>query len=326
MPTNKQSLSKQIRWAILGPGTIAHTFAHAMQTVSSGTIEMVHSSSADRAKEFAAQYGIAQHTTELKTVLENQAIDAVYIAYPHAMHHQAMIQCLTHGKHVLCEKPLTISTQQAKDVIAIAQTNNLLLMEAMWTRFLPAWAQVRDWINNGHIGAVETIASSFGFTSPFDPDNRLYNPVLGGGALWDIGIYPISMSNYVTSEFPDDLEAELIRGRTGVDEVAKVTMHYPGGVTSRFEVSLREELSNHFIIEGELGTIRIASPFWGADRATINSSSLQETIHSPHQPNGFEHQINHVAQLINSNTIQSPVIPWADTLESQRIIEVLLTH
>lgn len=326
MNTDKAKKSNNVKFAILGPGRIAHTFAQAMQSVSSATIAIVHSTNENRAKQFAAEYSIKHHTSNIEDVLQDPDLDVVYISYPHTLHFDAIRLCLDHNKHVLCEKPLTTSAGQAEQVIAIARERNLLLMEALWTRFLPIWRQVKHWIENRCIGEINTIKSSFGINTAFDPNSRLFNPELGGGTLWDLGIYPISMSNFITSQFPNQLDAKITRGQTGVDEHTKVVMTYPSGVTSRFETSFRAELSNQFIVYGSEGTITISAPFWGAEQASISSAAINETIELPHNPNGFEYQIEHVVDLITSNAIESPIISWTDTLETQRIIEELLTY
>ena len=317
---------KGIRWGILGPGRIAQTFAKAMSSVESGSIAVVHSSQLPRAQLFADQFNIPNATTDLSFFFNEYAIDAVYIAYPHSMHADAINLCLENNKHVLCEKPLTTSAEQAQLLIDQARDKESLLMEALWTRFLSTWQAVKAQLDGGAIGEIKELRSSFGFHTPFDPNDRLFNPELAGGAIWDLGIYPIAMSQFVVPIKPSKIEAIIHRGQSNVDEHTKVMMEYPNGIRSTFEVSLHEVLQNEFIIHGSKGTITVHDPFWGASSHTLaNSSGAQETLNA-HEINGFEYQIRHINEQINEGEIESPIVPWSDTMAFQEIMDEILSQ
>ena len=314
-----------IRWGILGPGRIAQTFASAMSAVDTGTIAAVHSSHIDRANQFAKQFNIPHATDNLATFYEESALDAVYIAYPHSMHCEAIQAALKDGKHVLCEKPLTTSEADAELVTQLARDNQLLLMEALWTRFLPAWQRVQALLDDKAIGDIKHLKASFGFFTPFNPKDRLFNPMLAGGAIWDLGIYPIAMSQYVMQTMPEDIKASVTRGATNVDEVCEVTMTYPNNVTCDFKVSLREALKNEFEIVGSQGSIIIHAPFWGAEQITLVTDDETHEMHS-HEVNGFEYQIRHFNSLISNGLIESPIVSWSDTIEFQKIMDNILSQ
>ena len=316
--------NEPIHWAILGPGAIANTFASAMTYVPESVITMVHSSSHQRAQDFATKHGIERVTTDKQALLSDDDIDAIYIAYPHAMHFDAIEQCLISNKHILCEKPLTISVQQAQTAVNLAKQQNVLLMEALCTRFLPAWSKVKQLCNQDYIGSIKEINSSFGFATPFDPQSRLFNPSLGGGALWDIGIYCISMSQFLLQERPIKVVKDLHYGNTNVDEYAEVEMHYMDGVKSNFVVSFNEPLENTFVIKGSSGTIKIMAPFWGSEEIIVDSNNGRERFPYPHRHNGFEYQIEHANYLIRLGHIESPIITWQDSIQTQQMIEDLL--
>ena len=314
-----------IRWGILGPGRIAQTFAAAMSVVDSGTIVAVHSSQIERAQTFAAQFNIPIATDDRDVFFDESAIDAVYIAYPHSMHAETIMAVLEKGKHILCEKPLVTSESEARSVTVLAQQKKLLLMEALWTRFLPAWQRVEELLDNNSIGNIEHLKASFGFFAPFNPNDRLFNPSLAGGAMWDIGIYPIAMSQFVMRSMPTQINAAIVRGDTGVDEDSEVSMIYPNNVRCEFRVSLREALKNEFEIIGSEGSITIHSPFWGAEKITVRTEQENTELH-PHDLNGFEYQIRHFNTLINEGYIESPIVSSSDTIAFQRIMDDILAQ
>ena len=314
-----------IRWGIVGPGRIAQTFAAAATVVDSGTIVAVHSSDIERAQTFASQFNIPIATNTMDVFYDESAIDAVYIAYPHSMHAATIQAVLDRGKHVLCEKPLVTSESEAKLVIALAQQKKLLLMEALWTRFLPAWQRVETLLDNHVIGTIEHLKASFGFFAPFNPNDRLFNPSLAGGAIWDIGIYPIAMSQFVMRSMPTHINATIVRGVTGVDEDCDVTMVYPNNVGCEFRVSLRETLTNEFEIIGSAGSITIHTPFWGAEKITIRTDQENEELYR-HDLNGFEYQIRHFNALIEEGCTESPVVTSSDTIAFQKIMDDILAQ
>ena len=318
------SRSSLVHWGILGPGRIAHTFAQAMQVVDSGEITLVHSSDHDRAMGFAEQFNISNSTNDLDDFLASPNVDAVYIAYPHAMHFDAVVKCLNAGKHVLCEKPLTISLQQAEQVISLAKKHNLFLMEALWSRFLPIWDKARTLVNEKLIGDLVAFSSTFGFKANFDLTDRLFNPALAGGAIWDLGVYPIAMSNFLISGEPETVSAKVTRGDTGVDEHVAAVLNY-GEVNSEFIVSLRQALENQFIIHGTKGKVVIDEPFWGAEKLTYVVGEHQEHFIARHEQNGFEYQIRSVNESILQSEVENNHMTWRDTVVVQRVMDHILS-
>ncbi|MBL8514154.1 MAG: Gfo/Idh/MocA family oxidoreductase, partial [Betaproteobacteria bacterium] len=276
------------RWAILGPGPIAHKFADAVTRMGGVTVSKIHGRDIHRASAFADQWcrdravpGAVDHplhpcaTTQLSDVLHAPDVDAVYIATPHAFHAEAIRACLVAGKPVLCEKPLVLNAATAGELIALAREKNTLLMEAVWTRFLPIYAEVRQWLQANAIGAVRAMQSSFCFNTPFNPTSRLFDPAQGGGALLDIGIYNLTITRWVMEcvigQCPEaeSLHARAVLAPTGVDQRLAATVTFPSGVTSQFLCATDGDGENAFHIYGEHGTITIHAPFWGANRATL---------------------------------------------------------
>jgi len=177
-------------WGIIGMGRIAHKFAQDLQLLPNARLWAVASQDTTRAAAFAGQYKAPHHYGSYEAILSCPELDVVYIATPHVTHCSNTLMCLEAGIPVLCEKPLAMNAAEAESMVQTARQRQVFLMEAMWTRFLPATLQMLKWIEEGRIGEVISVKADFGFRAPFDPQSRIYNKALGGGALLDIGIYP----------------------------------------------------------------------------------------------------------------------------------------
>ena len=220
----------KIRWGIIGPGKIAHKMAQDLLTLDDAELVAVGSRSLDRAKSFAAQYSIPYAFGEYADIARFDGIDVVYIATPHHGHAQHTTMCLRQGKGVLCEKPLAINSKQVDMMLREAQANQVFLMEAIWTRFLPQTAYILEQIANNRIGEVHSIKADFGFSANYDPTGRLFNPHMGGGALLDIGIYPVFLTLLLFGK-PDHILANAILGATGVDEEDGILLRFATDVS-----------------------------------------------------------------------------------------------
>ncbi|WP_420459411.1 Gfo/Idh/MocA family protein [Neolewinella sp.] len=218
-------------WAILGLGKIAHSFATDLHRVEDAKLVAVGSRSQERASEFGRQYGAEHAAGSYEATFDGPRLDAVYIATPHTSHWELTLMCLERGIPVLCEKPLGLSFVEVRDMIETARRTGTYLMEALWSRFLPALMEVKTVIDTGAIGEVESLRADFGFLGQpredFDRD-RLYNPALGGGALLDIGIYPIWLAQYFFGA-PESIHAAARLTELGADIDTQVTLRYPGG-------------------------------------------------------------------------------------------------
>ncbi len=218
-------------WAILGLGKIAHSFATDLQRVEDAKLVAVGSRSQERASAFAKQYGAEHAAGSYGATFDGPRVDAVYIATPHTSHRELTLMCLERGIPVLCEKPLGLSFAEVTEMIETARRTGTYLMEALWSRFLPALVEVKSMIDSGAIGQVESLRADFGFLGEpredFDRD-RLYNPALGGGALLDIGIYPIWLAQYIFGA-PESIHATARLTELGADIDTQVTLRYAGG-------------------------------------------------------------------------------------------------
>ena len=315
-----------MRWAVVGPGRIAHRFAQALAGLPDAQLVAVHGRDNERAQAFAQRYTAAEQPavrvfTELDTLLAHSEVDAVYVATPHALHGAAVQAALLHGKPVLCEKPLVPNLAQGRALVDLAQQHQVFLMEAVWTRFLPLYAQVGSWLREQAIGPLRSLQSSFCFNAAYDPNSRLFNPALAGGALLDIGIYNLTITRWVLQQAwgacPEPTHWS-VQGRlapTGVDQHVAATLVFEGGLSSQFTCALDAASNNALLIQGEHGTIHLPHNFWQATQAVLQRTGQpSERVDAPFAINGFEGQIQEAMRCIRAGLGQSPVMPHSESL------------
>jgi predicted dehydrogenase len=312
--------SAPFRWGIT-PGRIAHRFAQALDIVDGASLHGVASRSLERARAFAERYGAPACYDSVEALAHDEDIDAVYIASPHRFHHEQARLCLEAGKPVLCEKPFTVNSAQASDLTDLAQTKRLFLMEALWSRTLPVWQQVRRWLDEGEIGRLTLIASTFCFRAERDPSDRKFNHDLAGGALLDIGVYNIALSQWVTGGPPSTVVSFAHLGDTGVDELTAVTMAYPRDIVSQFTCSFLVDGVNEMAIYGTNGRIRVHPNFWEPTQATLVVDGKERVASLPFRRNGFEYQIEEAMGCIRSGRLESEAIPLAATLSTMQTMD-----
>jgi predicted dehydrogenase len=325
------------RWAVLGPGRIAHTFAKALQGLPDAQLAAVWARRPAQAFEFAqawAQDGEApQVFNDLPSLLASPLVDAVYIATPHAQHGDLVRAALLANKPVLCEKPLVPNLDQGLALTTLAQERGVFLMEALWTRLLPLYDAVGQWLKDQRIGALRGVQSSFCFAAPFDAHSRLFDPALAGGALLDIGVYNLSMTRWVLQQAwghcPEPV-ALHVQGRlapTGVDQSVSASLVFesawigPSSTELTFQITAQvfcafdAQADNMLRVQGERGHIEIGPNFWQATRAVLHRhGSPPEALDAPWRINGFEGQIEEAMRCICAGEVQSTVMPHAESL------------
>jgi predicted dehydrogenase len=315
-------------WAIVGPGAIAHRFADAVHRLDNAHLVIVQGRSLERAREFAHEWsrdGVAplRATESFDEILSDPAVHGVYIATPHAFHADAIERCLRAKKPVLCEKPLTTDAETAAKLFALAREHNTFLMEAVWTRFLPTYDAVGDWLRIGAIGIVRNMQSSFCFNTPWNPAARHFDPAQAGGALLDIGIYNLTVTRWALQmalgRCPEahTIDAHGVIGPTGVDHRISATLHFPDGIASQFVCGFDSDAENAFHIFGECGTITIHKNFWGATSATLSKHNTEPiTINKPFHINGFEGEIIEAMRCVDDRQIECERMSHNETLQT----------
>jgi predicted dehydrogenase len=314
---------KKYKWGIIGPGKIANKFAIALTMAGDAQLRAVASRDVSRARVFAEKFNAPKYYDSYEALAEDPDIDAVYVATPHAFHCDQAILCLSHGKPVLCEKPMALSARQAEKMVEAARKHNVFLMEAMWTRFLPHTEKILALIREGRLGAIRYVRADFGFPGPFHPDNRLYNLALGGGALLDIGIYPLFLCLLLLGE-PEKILATGRLAPTGADESCHALLQYKDGVTAVISSTFVCQTSITAEIAGTDNLLQIPGPWYKNDRFTLRRpgpEGEQEHFQLAPMVNGFEYQIREVMQCVGKGLIESPSMSHDFTLLLSRTMD-----
>ena len=322
-------------WGLIGPGAIAHRFADAVHRLPGTYLHSVWGRDPARAAGFAAHWArqgkpAPQAVGSLEALLADAQIRAVYIATPHASHAPFIAQCLQAGKAVLCEKPLVTNATTARDLAALARQQQVFLMEALWTRFLPVYTTVGNWLRNGAIGRVQAIQATFCFNVPFDAKSRLFDPEAGGGCLLDIGIYIVAMARWVEQTQTAQFGAPTIEHATarfapsGVEQRVTATLRLASDIRLQFVCAFDGSADNALQVFGERGHIRIAPRFWEAEAAVLERPGhAPEWAHAPHRINGFEGEVEEAMRCIQTGLIESPHMPLADTIATLDCLDAL---
>lgn len=325
-----------LRWGILGAGAIAGSFSADVQSLPDHEIVAVGSRDSDKGNAFADKHGIANRHTSYEALVADRSVDAVYVATPHTFHKEHTLLCLRAGKHVLCEKPFTVNAKEAEEVIVEARGRKLFLMEAMWSRFFPAWAKVRELIAAGEIGKVRMLIADFGFKGAATGEDgkldlsdraeaRLYNPKLAGGALMDVGCYPVSLAQMVFGT-PVEVAALGTVGHTGVDENAGMLLRYPGGEIAVTSTSLQVNTAQTATILGTDGKIEVRAPWWCPKHVVLTrygAGQIPEPFEFPHEGRGFQFEAMHVAECLRAGKTESPILSLDDSLTVMKSLDAL---
>ncbi len=299
-----------VNWGILATGRIAGTFAAALRELPDARLLAVGSRTAESAEAFAGENGAIRAYGGYADLMSDEDVDVIYIATPHPMHHANTIACLEHGKPVLCEKPMAINQREVREMVEVARQRDLFLMEAMWTRCLPVIRRVGEWIEEGKIGEVRMLSAAFGYRTGWDPAGRLLNPGLGGGALLDVGVYPVALAHMVFGGEPTGVDAAAHIGATGVDEQTAMTLTFAGGGLAQLACAVRTNLNQDARIDGTNGHIDIPI-FWRASTATLHVEGEAATVIN--EPSGYHFEAAEVMDCLRAGRRQSSLMPLDET-------------
>lgn len=315
---------RTVKWGMIGAGQIASKFATALNSLDHTELAAIASRDPVKASEFATRFHIKKAYGSYEELIVDPEIDVIYIGTPHTEHKAHARLCIEAGKAVLCEKPFTLNYPEAKELVDLAKSNGVFLMEAMWTKFLPTTRIVKQWISNKVIGDIKYMNISFGFRTEFDPCSRLYDPALGGGALLDVGVYPISYAIHLMERLPDKIVSSAYLGQSSVDELNVITLMYKEGMIASLSSAINAPTGNDAIIIGEKGRIVIPN-FWTAESAEVYDSNgkLVDSFFHPFTSNGYVYEAEEVNRCIQEGKKQSDVIPLNDTLEIMKILDSL---
>jgi predicted dehydrogenase len=305
---------EKIRWGILGTGRIAGDFATGLTALPDAELAAVGSRSAEAGAAFAARFRPTRTHASYEALASDPDVDVVYVATPHPFHHANARLCLEAGKPVLCEKPFTLNAAQARDLVALARERELFLMEAMWSRFLPSFIEVRRLVDEGVIGDVRLLSADFGFQKAFDPSHRLFDLAMGGGALLDVGVYLASLASMFLGT-PQETRALAQIGASGVDEQAALILGYDGGRLAQLTAAISVATPQEATIVGTNGWIRLHPLWWRATRLTIAANGREpETVDAPFAGNGYCHEAAEAMRCLRAGVLESPLMPLDETI------------
>jgi predicted dehydrogenase len=311
-----------INWGIIGPGGIATRFAQAMTVVEGGEIVAVASRSLDRARAFADRFAIPSSYDDAQSLVSDRRVDAVYVATPHSRHEADTLLATEAGKHVLCEKPFAINATQAGRMAAAARSKGTFLMEAIWSRFLPAYRALADVLSAGRIGEPLLVEADFGFRAPVRPEGRLFDPALGGGALLDLGIYPIQLCSMVLGP-PSRVVADGVIGTTGVDEQVVAVLHHPGESLGVAKAALRVPMSCRGRISGTDGAIELPAFMHCPDHIVVSAGGTTETLDGSYEGDGLQFEIAAAQACIEQGRTESDLMPLDESISLAGTLDLI---
>ena len=303
---------EKIRWGIVGPGNIAVRFANAVKHVASAELVAVASRDKGRGTAFAEVHQIPHVFTGYEELAASDTVDAVYIATPHPFHKPCAELFLKAGKHVLCEKPLCVNADEARQLAEFAKENGVFLMEAMWTRFLPAILEAQKIVAEGQIGEIRAIEADFCYRVAPNTVPRLSLPSLAGGSLLDVGVYGLHFAAMFLGTHPNRMIA-LSHTDHGVDIHTNILMQYPSGAIANISSAIGVEKPETGFIYGTDGWIEFPC-FYGPQELILHTHRGERKIKKAYLGNGFEEEIIEICRCIQSGKLQSDILPWEESI------------
>lgn len=313
-----------MNWGFIGFGRIARKFLESLESVD-GELPYAFASRSN-AIDLQKEFPNVQVYDSYEALLSDPEVDIVYISTTHNFHCQNAISALQAGKHVVCEKPMGVSSEEILEMMEIAKSCGKFLMEAMWMRFLPAYREAITRVKAGEIGVVNYITASFGFRSEdkLTQGGRLLNPDLAGGALYDVGVYPLTLISDLFGWEPVNFKAHAIKSMTGVDETIQIQLDFGNDRLAQVMGSIAMHTNKEACIYGEEGFIRLPM-FWKAESYEIVKGESVQTFNSPYLSNGYAHEIIEVVKCIEQGQLESDLFKLNDSLMSARLVERILS-
>ncbi|MEP6805580.1 MAG: Gfo/Idh/MocA family oxidoreductase [Flavobacterium sp.] len=311
--------NNKIKWGIIGLGNIANQFAADLLLLEDAEIFAVASRDNNKATEFAEKYNCPNAYDSYDALFNNDQVDIIYIATPHDSHAELSIRALEHGKHVLCEKPLALSYKDAVRMIEASKNNNKFFMEAFWTRFIPSIQDVLSKVNQEIIGDIKYVKADFAFYANETEGGRLFDKKLGGGALFDIGVYPLFLS-YILLGIPKEIIAKSIYHKNGIDLQTSMILQYENA-QAVLHSSIVSESDMKATISGTKGHIQLNSPWYIANGYTVSIENQEIKFSLPNLGKGYTHEAIECHNCIRNNRIESQLWSHQNSLDLSKIVE-----
>lgn len=315
---------RPVRWGIVATGGIAAQMARDLRDTDDAELVAVASRSQERADAFAAEHGVPRAHGDYRALLEDDEVDVLYVATPHRQHHAVALAALEAGTPMLVEKAFTMTEAGAREVLDAANARGVFVMEGMWSRFLPLLAHVREVVRDGRIGEVRSVSADLGLIRPQAEWDRLWDPEQGGGALHDLGVYPISFVDWFLGA-PESITTTGVVGPTGVETDAAALLTYASGAHAVVQCSMVSPLAGAASIVGTAGRIDVAPRLHHPSRAVLHREGEEpQTLTADGDlamtGHGFVHEVLEVGRCLREGLTESPVMPWSDSLAVMQVL------
>jgi predicted dehydrogenase len=317
-------MTKPVRWGIIGTGKIASTFARDLQLIDEGKVVAVGSRSQASADAFGDEFNVARRFDSYEELVSDPDVDAVYVGTPHPMHFENASLALNHGKPVLVEKAFTMTSREARDLVALAREKNLFMMEAMWTRFLPHVVALRDLVTRGVLGELVMVEADHGKWFAPDPSFRLFAPELGGGAMLDLGVYPVSFASMLLGP-PSRMVTMVNPAFSGVDGQASMIFGYNSGAQALLTCTSAARSATRACVTGTLARVEIDADFYAPTSFRLITRAGEVTkFDFEVAPRGLRFQAIEVARCLEAGLPESSVMPLNETLSIMETMEKVI--
>ncbi|WP_030421623.1 Gfo/Idh/MocA family protein [Streptomyces sp. NRRL F-5065] len=317
---------RKVRWGILATGGMAARFTADLAGLPDAEVVAVASRTEAPAREFARRFGIPRAHGSWEALARDEEVDVVYVATPHAAHRAAAGLCLEAGRNVLCEKPFTLNAREAGELVALARRRGVFLMEAMWTYCNPLVRRLKALVDDGAVGEVRGVQADFGLTGSFPAGHRLRDPAQGGGALLDLGVYPVAFAQLLLGE-PSGVTARAVLSEEGVDLQTGALLTWEGGALAALHCSIVGATPNWAAVTGSRGRIEVPRGFFAPDRFVLHREGrepeefLADPADGPHD--GLAHEAREVMRALRAGERESPLVPLDGTLAVMRTLDAI---
>ena len=306
---------KKYKWGLIGTGGISNQFAEGLTSLEDATIFAIGSRSQSSADVFAKKWKVSRSYGTYEDLYADPDVEVVYIGTPHNFHFQNVSDALNAGKHVLCEKAFTINAVEARELVALARQKKLFLMEAMWNRFQPWYGVVKQLLEEGRLGALHHIKADLSFRFDVGPEHRIYNRDLAGGALLDLGVYPIALASAFFGK-PEEIMSAAHLYETGVDDQGSMIFKYASGATAELGCSTRYLSKNNATLHGSKGYLEIHGMLVRPAKITLQEQGEDPlVIETPHSSNGHQYEAQAVMDMLKEGQIEHALMPLDETIE-----------
>ncbi|MCX4233192.1 MULTISPECIES: Gfo/Idh/MocA family protein [Streptomyces] len=320
---------ERVRWGVLATGGIAAAFTADLIDLPDAEVVAVASRTEESAKGFAERFGIPRAYGDWESLAADEDVDVVYVATPHSAHRAAAGLCLEAGRNVLCEKAFTLNAREAEELVGLAKQHGSFLMEAMWMYCNPLIRQLKALVDDGAIGEVRTVQADFGLSGPFPPTHRLRDPAQGGGALLDLGVYPVSFAHLLLGE-PSGVTARAVLSEESVDLQTGMLLSYDSGALAALHCSLTGGTSTSASVTGSEGRIDIPSGFFHSDLFVLHRDGRDPQEYTANAADGtragLRHEAAEVMRCLRAGETESPLVPLNGTLAVMRTLDKVRTE